>query len=304
MDLVTRLKQSGDPAAPLSMHSLMAFSNLSPASVEHLRPVWISLPAERRIEIARAFERLAEDSVELNFCPFLLMCLDDPAPEVRATAVSGLWEDERPSTLRHLLRLADDPSSEVRAAVMTGLNRFASLLEMGDLPADLHSQVLETLLRTATDEQQPLDVRRRAVEGIGYFSDSAHAQAEIGSAYAHPDQRMRASALVAMGRSLHPTWFPAISRELKSALPALRYEAARAVGELSEEGQELLPMLLPLVRDQDTEVWQAAVWALGEVGGQQAEKALIELARSNDPARAEAALAALESLSLYDQDHI
>lgn len=302
MDLITRLKQSGDPSTPLSMQNLVAFSNLDPSNLKRLRPAWNAIPAERRAGILHAFSQLAEDSVELDFSPFLLMCLDDPAAEVRAAAVSGLWEeDENPDTLRRLLVLANDPSSEVRAAVMTVLTRFTYIFLSSDMPKGLHDQTFDALMRAA-NEQEPVEVRRRAIECLGYFRDSAPAQAEISKAYAHPDIHMRESALIAMGHSMDESWFPTIRRELKSTSPMLRCAAARAVGNFFEDGIALMPDLLPLVDDKDTEVWQAAVSALGEVGSLQALEILVELARSENQARAEAALAALEMRAIYDDD--
>jgi HEAT repeat protein len=78
----------------------------------------------------------------------------------------------------------------------------------------------------------------------------------------------------------------------------LRYEAARAAGEMAEEGRKLLPTLLPLVNDQDAEVAVAAIWALGQIGGDAARKALGQLVKSQNPTRSQAAVEALDELSL------
>jgi HEAT repeat protein len=158
--------------------------------------------------------------------------------------------------------------------------------------------VYGALLAAATDPEQPLDVRRRAVEGLGYFANSKEAQAEVGRAYAHPELTVRESAILAMGRSMRPVWLPYIERELKSASPAMRYEAARAVGEMGEDGRALLPSLLPLVDDDDGEIATAAIWSLGQVGGPSAKRVLQRLARSKDDARRTAANAALEEIAI------
>jgi HEAT repeat protein len=100
-----------------------------------------------------------------------------------------------------------------------------------------------------------------------------------------------------MGRSMQRAWFPYIERELHSISPAMRYEAARAVGELAEEGRDLQEGLLPLVNDDDSEVSQAAIWALGQIGGQHARRVLQRLARSQDEVRSQAAQDALEELT-------
>jgi HEAT repeat protein len=78
----------------------------------------------------------------------------------------------------------------------------------------------------------------------------------------------------------------------------LRYEAARAVGELGEEGQPMVGSLLALVDDDDLEVAIATIWALGQVGGEHARRVLRRIARSNDSARRQAAEDALEELAL------
>lgn len=87
-------------------------------------------------------------------------------------------------------------------------------------------------------------------------------------------------------------------RELQSPSPSLRYEAARAVGEIGEDGRELLPALLPLVDDEDTEIALAAIWALGQVGGADARRILQRIARSRDEVRAQVAQDALAELDL------
>jgi len=54
----------------------------------------------------------------------------------------------------------------------------------------------------------------------------------IEAAYYHEDQRMRTSAVFAMGRSADPYWSDLVINELQSSRPEMRYEAAMASGEL------------------------------------------------------------------------
>ena len=123
-------------------------------------------------------------------------------------------------------------------------------------------------------------------------------QRQVGLAYAGDELLLRESALVAMGRSMLPRWLPTIGQALADASPALRYEAARAVGEMGEDAQQLLPKLTPLLNDGDSEVAFAAIWALGQVGGSSAERLLKQIAKSEDEARRQAARDALDELSL------
>ncbi len=298
MNFEEHLARLGDLERPIAHAELKALSDLGPEMLKAFWTVWRHFPAERRLAIVRELDELAEDNVDLDFRAVFRACLSDPDGEVRAAAVNGLWEDESLATMNRFIAMLDDEAGVARAAATIALARFAYRCQIGDLSAAEGTRLLAVLLRTATDPEQPLEVRRRAVEALGYFASSKEAQMEIGRAYAHSDLAMRESALLAMGRSMRPTWFPYIERELKSPSPALRYEAARAVGELAEEGRPLLPALLPLVDDEDTEISLAAIWALGQVGGASARRVLERLARSKDLARRQAADEALAELSL------
>jgi HEAT repeat protein len=143
-------------------------------------------------------------------------------------------------------------------------------------------------------------VRRRALESAGFFAEDEVVQREVQRAYDSGEQLMRESALMAMGRSMLPRWLPLVARELESQSPALRYEAARAAGEMAEEARSLTPRLAALAADDDVEVSGAAIWALGQVGGPAARRALQQLSKSQDDARRQAASDALEELSMGD----
>lgn len=300
MTFEEQVARLGDLSRPLAHAELKLLSNLGPESLKVFWLIWQQFPAERREAILRDLDDLAEDNVDLDFRSVFRACLSDAAPEVRVAAIGGLWEDESERTMDRFIQLIADNDGQVRAAAIIGLARFAYRAELGELPAPAAQRIHATLLSTATDPDQPAEVRRRAIEGLGYFANSRDAQAEIGRAYANADQMLRESAILAMGRSMRPTWRPYIERELKSPSPAMRYEAARAVGELGEEGRPLLPALLPLVDDDDTEIVEAAIWALGQVGGPNARRILTRLARSKDNARSQAASEALDELALDD----
>lgn len=288
----------GDLARPLVRAELKVLSNLGPEMLKVFWQQWRDIPAERRVAILHLLDDMGEDNVDLDFRPVLRACLSDPDPSTRAAAVAGLWEDESERTMDRLIGLIDDEVGEVRVAAVIALARFAYRAETSEIDAATGDRLLRVLLAVAGDPEQPLDVRRRSVEALGYFASSREAQAELGRAYAHNEVLMRESAILAMGRSMRPTWFPYIERELKSPAPGLRYEAARAVGELGEDGRPLLPAFLPLVDDEDTEIALAAIWSLGQVGGPNARRLLQRLARSKDEVRSRAAQDALDELTL------
>jgi HEAT repeat protein len=75
----------------------------------------------------------------------------------------------------------------------------------------------------------------------------------------------------------------------------MRYEAAHSAGEMVLK--EAAPRLVDLIDDEDTEVRLMAIWALGQIGGAPASRALTENLQSKDPAIREAAQEALQEIA-------
>lgn len=295
------LRELGHAPEGFSKQRLTMFSDLEKTQAESLWEIWQSLPTSRRKEIAQALHMLAEEHAELDFRQMFFLCLNDAEETIRAIALDGLWEDDHLSTLRRVRTIAvEDRSSMVRAAALITLSHFAYQAELGDLPAEEAHLLYTTLLDLFRSPAQPLEVRRRALESLGYFSGRQAVREAIQEAYATPEQPMRESALVAMGRSMDQGWVATITRELQSPFPALRYEAARAAGEMGEEA--FLPALVPLTDDEDDEVAQAAIWAIGQIGGDTARRILTRIAQCHAPIRADAANEALAVLAVYDDE--
>jgi HEAT repeat protein len=297
MSLTGTLQLIGAPQQQLSRRELKAFSGLDSAQYDEFWSAWRGIPPERRSQIALTMVELAEDNVELDFDQAWLWLLDDDVPSVRVSAIEGLWENTRPLALRRMLELLrTDPDADVRAAAAIALSRFAALAALDELDGNT-DDLRRTLLDAVQSRNEPAEVQRRALESAGYFCDD-EVQAQIGRAYASDDQLLRESALVAMGRSMLDRWLPAIGRELGSISPALRYEAARAAGEIGEDAQPLLAKLAPLCNDQDSEVALMAIWALGQIGSAAARRTLQQVAKSENEARSQAANEALDELTL------
>ncbi|HEU5100675.1 MAG TPA: HEAT repeat domain-containing protein [Roseiflexaceae bacterium] len=299
MAITSYIREIGAHDHKLAMRDLKPLSGLGSDERDDFWPAWSAISPRRRAEIARSMVDLAEDDIDLDFGQALSWLLEDEDAEVRASAVEGLWEDDSTALLRRLLKLLrGDPAPTVRAAVAMSLSRFAYQAELEELEPGDAKAVHDGLLSLILDQRQPLDVRRRALESAGYFASVDEIQHQIELAYASDEQLMRESALAAMGRSMLPRWLPTIGRELEGASPALRYEAARAAGEMAEEARQLLPKLSPLLNDRDSEVVLAAIWALGQIGGETAKRLLQQVRKSEDETRRQAAADALEELSL------
>jgi hypothetical protein len=126
-------------------------------------------------------------------------------------------------------------------------------------------------------------------------------------AYYDENERMRISAVVGMGRSCDKRWAKAILTEMENTLAVMRYEAALASGELGL--RQAVPLLAGLIDDADSQVREAAIHALGQIGSEEAKQVLMaaygdETTKAAiDEALAELALAEGElDLMLYEVD--
>lgn len=299
-ELQQKLAALANPDLPLEKRELAAFAGLDVAEVQALLPVWRGLERERRQECVQFMQTLMEDNVDLDFRPFLRVCLSDSDEQVRATALEGLWEDESMVLLEMLLDLLHDPAGMVRVAAAISLSRFTYRASLGELPPDTTERIAVSLRDVVQDQRQPLDVRRRALEALGYLPDYPSVLELIDAGYRSDEPTMRESALAAMGRTMHTDYLPVLKLELRSPSPAMRYEAARAAGEMADESVSLLPQLLPMTDDDDLEIALAAIWALGEIGGERARTTLQRLTRTAEGERRAAANEALANLELTE----
>jgi len=288
------LRHLADASEPLSVAKLYALSNLDGPDLARVQAAWPTLPGERRSAAVRHLADITETNFEVNFAPIFRLALADTETAVREAALDGLWEEEDPTLIPTLVnRLQSDPASSVRAATASLLGHFVYLGEVEDIPAAQVAPVLQALRAIIASPGEPLEVHRRAVEALSY-SGEEDVPGIIRQAYASPDEAMRVSAVFAMGSSADDQWIDTIISELEAQSPAIRYEAARAAGEL--EARSAVPALARLLDDPDTEVQSIAVWALGQIGGDRARKLLTGIAKGDDEALAEAATEALEEM--------
>ncbi len=300
MEYEAALAHISNPNRRLNTRCLYMLSGMNREHLARFRQVWPAIETARRRLVMHSLVELTEQSFEVNFDPIFLLAMGDADSEVRAAAIDGLWENEDQALvgpLVHLLRA--DESLDVRAAAAMALGRFVLLGELEEIdraPAMLAEQAL---LETLRDAQTDLEVRRRAVESISY-SGEAGVREIIEAAYYDEDEKMQASALFAMGRSADPFWIKLLVIELDNPNPELRFEAARACGEL--EASAAVTQLIDMsFNDPDREVQQAAVWALGRIGGREARQALEACYESDDEALSQAAAEALDEMELLGE---
>jgi HEAT repeat protein len=243
--------------------------------------------------------RMAEESLDLNFRDVFLCCLSDERPKVRVAAISGLCDDEGHAVLEGLLQLAtEDPSDAVRREAVLALERFAYLIETTDRFDAFRGRLLRLMLGILGDPTASLDMRRGALIAASFFGGIAEVEESIAQAYRAPESEMRVIAVRAMGHHLADRWRPLIEGELTSSDGEMRREAARACGEIGDP--ELVAHLAPLLGDEERTVVVAAIWALGEIGGERARRLLERCLKRDETDVREAAEQALHTIRFFD----
>jgi len=261
-----------DGDKPLASSDLAELSDLNPEEIRLFNCAWKRIEPEQRQQIVNRLVELAEDNIELNFDGIFKHRLKDSSEAVRCKAIEGLWENEEASFIQPLIDMMErDSSVKVREAAAIALGRFAMLAEHGKLAPKQATRLSQALLAAIDGKVNPIDVRRRALEAVAPLSLPRVRQA-IMEAYQSGNQKLKISAIYAMGKNCDLAWLQILLGELTSDSAELRYEAAVACGELGEE--EAVSSLVELTDDADAEVQLVAVQALGKIGGSEAKECL------------------------------
>lgn len=274
------LTQDVDGVIPSTV--LYGLSHLTDDELAQLEPSWKILDVPYRRKVVAYLVDVSEANFELDYNKFGNYALNDPDAGVRKAAVELLFEDTSIDLMDRLIEMAQwDEAPSVRAAAATALGRFIYVGEMEEIPERDAIRAQEAMISIWTNDNEDVEVRRRALESIANCSIDFVEEA-IKDAYSSYEQSLQVSALYAMGRSYDPQWGPIVIRELDSDDPEKIYEAARAAGELELKGAVVA--LVHLANGSDREIAEVAITSLGEIGGHEAVRALDSLG-----SRAEAA---------------
>lgn len=267
-EVLDALKDTGTAFPPRLMYR---FSDLEGRDLEALRACWADIPAQRRLAFMEDIAEVGVDDFLLDFEAVCGHALTDPDGRIRALAVRGLWEYEQPALAPEFLRLmVDDPDELVRASAASALGKYVFLGEIEELREGVLDQIVDALIEIV-NSRDTIEVRRRAVEALG-FSSREEIASILERAYYEPNRLWRMSALFAMGRSANPRWNEHVLEQLESDDDEIRFEAARASGEL--EIKAAADTLIEMLDDPDREVRFAAIWSLSQIGGEDVAEAL------------------------------
>ncbi len=287
-----------DEDTPFNPRYLYRLSDLDQEELALFLDTWPRLPLLRRQALMEDLQELGLTDSLLSFKSIAQNVISDEDPHVRRLATQILWEFEDFDLIPLFLQLlASDPEAEVRAAAAAGLGQFVYHGEIDRLHEEKLHEIEDRLLEAILEEPAEL-VRRRALESVG-FSWRDEVPELIESAFSSNDQNMKASALIAMGRSLDPRWERDILSMLNDKLPVLREEAACAAGEI--EIKDAVPTLIELTDDSEENVRSAAIWSLSEIGGESARHTLEKLFReAEDDREADLLESALDNITFTD----
>lgn len=264
---------------PLSPSYLYRLSDLSESDLAEIKRFWSDIPIWRKQALFEDLEELAEVDTLLSYEAISSFALQDSDARVRELAIRNLWESELPELVPTFLEMMSNDTSElVRAAAATALGKFVYLGEIDMLPAARLKQIEDRLIETYRGSDSFI-VRRRALEALGY-SSREEINTFLDDAYHSGNNDLLVSSLFAMGRSANQDWIPLIEPKLYDENPEIRFEAARAAGEL--EASSCRERLIELIEDPDVDVRMAAVWSLSQIGGEGVREELMDLYNDTD----------------------
>jgi HEAT repeat protein len=291
--LDTLLAELANPAWHLTASHLRALAGMGQTELAKLAPTWTELSSERRRAVTLEVLEIAEDNIDLDFGPFYEYCLGDADDTVRALVAASSEVDQGWRVGSRLLEMAlADTSVDVRRAAATSLGQWVLAGETADHRPRWHSRLVDALLTIASNPTVQLALRCRALESASFAADERLSPL-VRSFYVMSDATAKRAAVLSMGRTCDPIWVPVILVEMKSEEPALRFEAATAAFHVAS--RDTVSDLVLLTNDPDAEVREAAINALGEIGGPVAIRVLTELAATSSDEFKEIVVAALSA---------
>lgn len=261
----------------IPQNHLKFYSDLDSKSLQQFMDAWRDVNLPRKLILLDALlARLDSDTV-VSYEAIGRALLTDAEGEVRARAIALLAEADDPRLTDSFVEiLLHDANLAPRIEAATLLGEFVLLAELEKLDGALQRKIEKALVAIVKSEEDS-SLRKRALESLGYSSNVELTEL-IESAFERADPTWVASALRAMGRSHDDErWREDVISMLLDTDARIRLAAVEAAGELLIE--EASPIMIQALEDEeeDDDVASAAIWALSEIGGDDARVYLIHL---------------------------
>lgn len=294
-DLFTTLAEDID-ALEDGDYSLL--SDLNGPELSDFINVWKVIESESKNKIITKLYQLSEDNSDLNFESIFKIGLQSSDETVVYTSLEGLWESETHDTLRRLLQLVNrNLSPHIKGTLMTHISRFILLGHDGRINSIMMANIHSLLKTSYKNISEPTEIRRRALESLGYFNDDETIEF-IKEAYISNNPALKVSSIYAMGKTCDEIWIPILIEELKNEDPEIRYESIEALVEIGEETST--ESLLSLINDDDQQVKLSVIAGMGKLGNLSSKELLLECLDDEDDEIAEAARIALEDIDFIE----
>ncbi len=259
----------------VSIPLLYRFSDMSAEDTAQFHARWQDVDEQRRHEIVRHWADLTEENFVVDFSPLFVHCFADTYEYVREAALDGIWDTTEIRLVDAIIGMMQaDESLIVRASAARALAHYVLLSEWGQLPRQVSPKIIEALLLEYDKPETSVPVRRAALEALS-AANHPRVASLVEAAYEDLDLAMQLSAVFAMGNSADKRWAAIVLAEMENENDDMRAEAARAAGVIG--GSNAIPQLAELSADADLGVQTAAIYALGQIGGETAESVLASL---------------------------
>lgn len=287
-----------DPDRAFPSRHLERFSDLDGSNLKAFMQTWQALPVNRKRILLKNFNQLFNDDTIFSFEAIAANLLHEPDDEVRTEALKLLEETSDTRLVADLVKIIQtDPQPACRSRACTVLGQFIQMGEMGELSDSRRQMVEDTLLQAALDEN--VNIARAALESLGY-SSRPELNDLILSAFNRPDPLWQATALYAAGRSADNRWQEQILTGLLSEDTPVRLVAVQSAGTLELKAARK-PLLDMLEDEADDDVFQAIIWSLSQIGGEDVRTYLQAiLAETEDDDQIEFIEDALSNLSFTE----
>jgi HEAT repeat protein len=274
------------------------FSDLQPNDLKAFMQAWPGVSQKRKRALLNDLVEIFLDDNLVSFEALGAVLLSDEDAEVRVMALKLLDETIDARLIQKLVKLLEaDPEVAVRARAATVLGQFVRMAELGELHDGKRELLEEALLQAAHDKQAAL--ARAALESLGYTSRPELDELII-SAFNRPDPLWQATALFTAGRSSDNRWQEQILIGLNSEDVPVRLAAVQSAGDLELKAARKI-LLDMLEEETDDDVYQALIWSLSQIGGEDVRTYLDAiLAQAEDDEQIEFIEEALANLSFTE----
>jgi len=269
-EVLTALLDEEQILDPLLLYRL---SDINPDSLSQLAGIWENVNVERRRALIDDLEQLTDTNNLLTFESIFRIGLKDLDDQVRFFAIRAIEIFDTDDLIPFFLSILEEEDSvDIRAVTASVLGKYIYRGELDKINAEIKAQIEDKLLQIL-ESDQPSQIQHRALEAFSY-SSRPEVSRYILEAYDSDSEDWIASAVFAMGRSFDHQYSEKVFDKLQHTSPKVRLEAVRACGELILE--DAVPVILDLLDDLP-EIRGASIWALSQIGGEDAGPAIHQL---------------------------